>query len=88
MDRLMEAEKREYLRAGLIAATIVNVNRRKGQRLVQPGDFIRERIKPDDFMSVEEATAKMDGWAKTLNKDLQAQQSFEVDGLITGGGLE
>jgi hypothetical protein len=72
------AEKREYLRTGLIAATIVNVNRRKGTPLVEPGDFFRERPKESDFMSVEEATREMDLWASSMNASLSPQR---VEGL-------
>jgi hypothetical protein len=61
------AEKREYLRFGLVAATVVNVNRRRGAPLVQPDDFFRERPKEADYMGVEEAQKELGMWAASLN---------------------
>lgn len=52
------------LRAGLIAATYVNMHRKKGARLVQPGDFIRG---PRRYMSIDEAQNFMDKWAHGVN---------------------
>lgn len=76
-----EQERAAYLRAGLVAATIVNVNRKRGSRMVQPSDFIRELPRDEDFMDVEEAVAMMDRWAKTTNQLAQAEQ---VEGLVRG----
>lgn len=67
--RRAEDERREYLRFGLIAATIVNVHRKKGSRVIQPSDFFRELPKPEDFMDGEEAVTFMDRWAKTMNSE-------------------
>ena len=65
--RAKEAEA-ESLRFGLVAATIVNVNRKKGTRPVQPRDFFRRKRQEKDFMSVEAAQSFMDGWANTMNQ--------------------
>jgi hypothetical protein len=67
VERRAEQERRRDLRAGLIAATLVNVNRRRGSRLVQPQDFFRTGRKPEDFLTVEQATKAMDRWAEQHN---------------------
>ncbi len=54
------------LRAALVAATILNVHRRRGARLVQPQDFVRM---PDDYLTPEQAVAHMDAWAASLNSE-------------------
>jgi hypothetical protein len=64
-----ERDRQSFLRAGLIAATIVNVNRRKGTALVQPGDFLREAPRAEDYLDADAARAMMDGWASTVNKE-------------------
>lgn len=69
----MDLERAKYLRAGLVAATIVNVNRKPGRPLVRPGDFIRERPRPEDFLNVEQARALLDTWAEEQNKTEAAQ---------------
>lgn len=60
-------ERRANLRAGLIAAVIVNSNpyRKKGARLATPEDFIKG---PRRHMSVEEGVLFMDRWAQGINK--------------------
>lgn len=63
LDRVKEQEKRATLRAGLVAATIVNVNLKKGARLVQPSDFIVEPIREEDFMDADASAQMMDRWA-------------------------
>ena len=72
--RAREAEQ-ESLRFGLVAATIVNVNRRKGTRMVQPRDFFRKKRQAKDFMSVEAAQSFMDGWASQMNKSHSGGES-------------
>lgn len=68
LNRHADLERAKYLRAGLVAATIVNVNRKPGRPLVKPGDFIKERPRPEDFMNVEQARAVLDTWAEEQNK--------------------
>lgn len=67
LARKMEQERARYMRAALVAATIVNVNRRKGSRLVRPSDFIRVRPRPEDYMSPEQAAKFMMRWASEQN---------------------
>lgn len=55
-----EQDRAATLRAGLIAATILNVNRRKGTPLVQPQDFLAEN---DEWLTPEQAAEFMDKWA-------------------------
>lgn len=76
-ERRREKDREAYLRAGLIAATIVNVQRRKGAALVQPGDFFRARPKEEDYMDVAEAQKAMEAWAAVTNASLPRQ----VEGL-------
>lgn len=68
-------ERAKYLRAGLIAATYINMHRKPGAPMVKPGDFIRERPKPEDFMDVETARRVLDKWAEDQNKMVGEQQS-------------
>ena len=43
MDRLTEEREEMDFRAGVIAATIMNVNKTKGSKVVQPHDIIPKR---------------------------------------------
>ena len=72
--RRNDLERAKYLRAGLIAATIVNVNRKRGTPPAKPSDFIRVRPRPEDFMRVDEARRVLDGWAEEQNKLAQEGQ--------------
>lgn len=67
LKRVSERSRAADLRAGLIAATITNVHRRKGAALVHPSDFVRG---PKRYMTVEEAETHMDRWAKSINKTI------------------
>jgi len=58
-----EKEKAAYLRAGLIAATILNVHSPKGRRKWKATDFISERPKAEDYMNVEQTARALDAWA-------------------------
>lgn len=62
IDCRVEDARAATLRAGLIAATILNVNRRKGASLVQATDFVREK---DEFLDPEQAAEFMDRWAQS-----------------------
>lgn len=68
LERQREDERQAFLRSALIAATIVNVNRRKGARLVRAEDFLVTPRKEEDFMSVRDAEREMDRWAASINK--------------------
>lgn len=71
MERLRLVRREAYLRAGLIAATIVNVQRRKGAPLIHPQDFLRERPRPQDYMDVKTAVQFMNRWATFHNASLR-----------------
>lgn len=55
------------MRAGLIAAVIVNTspNRKKGAKPVKPQDFFRARQR---VMTVEETEAALDAWMIRQNR--------------------
>lgn len=61
-----DARRDAMLRAGLIAATIVNMApfRKRGSRMLHPRDFIREPRRDSDYMSVEESQRVLDAWAR------------------------
>ncbi len=40
-------EERADLRAGIVASTLVNINRRKGAKLSKPTDFLLFKATPD-----------------------------------------
>lgn len=67
LARRREQDRAEWTRAGMVAATIVNVHRPKGRPAVKPSDFFQERRAPreSDYMSVEESIRAMDAWAKS-----------------------
>ena len=52
------------LRAGLVAATIVNMTPGRKGRAARPEDFIRT---PPKIVSAEEMEAALDAWAGGLN---------------------
>lgn len=61
-------EERADLRAGIIASTIANVNRGKGQRAFTPSDFMPEfNPKPKQRMSAEQMAAVMTKFTRLHN---------------------
>jgi hypothetical protein len=71
MERKAEEEDRHLLGSALVAAVIVNVNRVKGARIVQPSDFIIKRKRPGEEeprMTVQEAEAMFKAWADSINR--------------------
>jgi hypothetical protein len=64
------------LRAGLIAAAVYNVNRKKGARMLQASDFV---VMPDDFLAPEDAASYMDAWAASQNSPIVAPTNAEVE---------
>ncbi len=68
LKQVAQQERQANLRAGLIAAVIVNSHRKKGARLLQPEDFVKG---PRRHMSIEEATRHMDSWAHGINKAVE-----------------
>jgi hypothetical protein len=71
IDRHIEAERQRTLRAAFVAAAIYNVNRKKGAKIIQATDLIREPPKPEDYMTVEESRAMLNAWAKSINADYE-----------------
>lgn len=65
------------LRAGLIAASIYNVNRKKGSRAFQPDDFIR---KPPKLLSPEQMYREFSRWAKTTNQTIRKGERIILPG--------
>lgn len=70
VDRYLEMEKQRHMRAALITSAIYNVNRKPGTPAFKPQDFIREPLREEDFMSVEESRAMLNRWAASVNADL------------------
>lgn len=63
--RREQQERAAAHRAGLIAAMIGNVHRKKGARRLKPSDFVRE---PTRVVSPETARQILDGWAARQNR--------------------
>lgn len=57
-------ERRLDNRAGVIAAAIVNVNRKKGTRALKPEDFFKRAEAPKRYMSDGELRSAFLGFAK------------------------
>lgn len=74
-----ERERRADMRAGLVAATLVNVNRSSSsQALVRPEDFFKQRDRPEDYMSEEDALAELKAWAASTQADAVLDADFEM----------
>jgi hypothetical protein len=63
--------KAATLRAGLVAAAIYNVNRRKGAKVIKPQDFVREPAKPVDPNQMAEV---FKAWARAHNRRAANEQ--------------
>lgn len=63
-ERVTERERAANLRAALVAATIANVHRKSGSRVIQPRDFLRE---PARYMTPEEGARALEAWARRHN---------------------
>jgi hypothetical protein len=63
-ERDAARERAANLRAGLVAAAVYNVHRRKGAQPIRPEDFLREEPK---VLTPEEMEQMMDGWMLTHN---------------------
>jgi hypothetical protein len=57
--------KAATLRAGLVAAAVYNVNRRKGAKPIKATDFVREPPRP---ITADEMAALFKGWARSYNR--------------------
>lgn len=62
-----DQERHANLRAGLIAATIMNVRRKRGASLVKASDFLKEPATDENRMSPKEAGNFMDQWMRRQN---------------------
>lgn len=82
VDQRIEANRAATLRAGLIAAMIVNVNRAPGTPLVHPEDFVAG---PDEYLTPEEAADFMDRWAASQGGTIVAPTDAEVEKYTKGG---
>jgi hypothetical protein len=63
--------KAATLRAGLVAAAIYNVNRRKGAKPVKASDFVKEPPKP---ITADEMAAVFKSWAQSHNRRMGHEQ--------------
>ena len=73
LDALRERREGEakaaVLRAGVVAAAIYNVNRKKGAPMVKPRDFLAEAPKALPPAALERA---FDAWARDTNRRIEA----------------
>lgn len=83
--RSAEQEKRELRRFALVAATILNVNRKLGSTLVQPDDLIRTERREEDYLTVKQSKFALDRWAASVNADFAKVAAHEQP---TGAGAE
>jgi len=76
---VMECKRRHVqnanLRAGLIAAILVNLHRKKGRRAVKPADFFATA---PTRMSARSAEPFMDAWAASINRRVDLSTSAAV----------
>lgn len=73
LKRRGEEERSRNLRAGLVAATIINVHKKKGAPLTKPADFLRSRPQPGDYMDLKQSVRALDAWAAASNQVTDAQ---------------
>jgi hypothetical protein len=64
-------QKSATLRAGLVAASVYNVHRRKGTKPVKPQDFIKEG---PQVVSAQVMAAAFKSWAGAHNRRLANEQ--------------
>ena len=76
MDRLTEEREEMDFRAGVIAATIVNVNKTKSSKVVQPHDIIPKRSKEGP---------RQDGPKQSVEEMIRVAKQWTV---IHGGTIE
>lgn len=69
VEKAQAEGKAATLRAGLIAAAVYNVNRKKGAYFLQPKDFLDE---PPVLLDPETMEIHLDAWARTANKEFKA----------------
>lgn len=67
--RERQRQKADSLRAGLIAAAIYNVNRKRGSRALTASDFVEEE---PVILSAEQMEAEFARWAKAVNRTVKA----------------
>lgn len=76
LREVAQRERAASLRAALVAATIVNVHRRKGARLVQPEDFLEDRSERQ-YMTPQQGAQFMRQWARQVNREFQHKSGNE-----------
>lgn len=54
------------MNASLVAATLVNIHRRKGARPVSPKDFLADESRDKRHLTVEQSRAVLQGLAASL----------------------
>ena len=60
-------EERADLRAGIVAATVANVHRGRGQRALKPADFMPKPPQRPRRQSLEDMRRTMEAFARTHN---------------------
>ncbi|HSH44476.1 MAG TPA: hypothetical protein VK966_01335 [Longimicrobiales bacterium] len=67
-ERREQENEAENLRAGLVAAMIYNVHRRRGAKPKEPRDFFRPAKAGDEIVSTEQMRSALDAWADRTNR--------------------
>lgn len=65
-ERRREEHRAAQYRAGIVAATIANVHKKRGARASQPHDFLPEEPKA---LAPEQMRALFDAWAQNRNAE-------------------
>jgi hypothetical protein len=82
-------ERRANLHAGIVAATVANVNRDRHARVFQPTDFLlefgRERTQKDDEANMAAMRAQMQLIAQMQNAVSEDQAGGETGDADAGG---
>lgn len=71
-EREARQERNAALRAGLVAAAIYNVHRRKGTQALKPEDFVRPERERVKILPAAEMAKRLQAWAEAHNKRVRA----------------
>lgn len=75
IDLEEDRRRQEFLSNALVAATLVNLHREEGARLVQPEDFLADGPGPGgavEEVTPEEGARRLMTWAQSINQNARA----------------